>query len=177
MVRPKIHLTTRFVILFFAVILLDQSSKLMVCSRMDLHNSVELIPRFLNLSYTRNKGVAFGLLSGGTGEHLSTMLLVFTLVATSVIAFLWLRTQRTKGLLPWGLTMLLAGAVGNLIDRARMGEVVDFIDVHWDELHWPAFNVADSAITVGAILLLLHMVVAPNGGSTQQVDVSDTNPP
>ncbi len=137
------------------ILLLDQASKLYIDSTFALYESVTVIENFFHISYVRNKGAAFGILA-------SSSVRIPFFIAVSVVAslgILWyLRHLRDEQrLVCFSLSLVFAGAVGNLIDRVRLGEVIDFIDVHWYSHHWPAFNVADSAITVGVGLLLLDM--------------------
>jgi signal peptidase II len=164
----RARLRGRFLLLLLTVTFLDQLTKYIVVASLTLHQRIELVPSLLNLTYTRNPGVAFGLLSRDGGETLGTLLLIFSFVATCVILLLWLSSQSSGGILPTGLTLILGGAVGNLIDRLRMGEVVDFIDLHWGDLHWPAFNLADSAITVGAFMVLFRMLPSSNNGRSHK---------
>ena len=138
-----------------AVIVVDQSTKLAVVALLDPGSSVELLPT-LDLVLAYNPGAAFSLLStaGGWQRWL------FIGLAVAICAFIvhWLRDlpQHARRL-PLALSLVLGGAVGNVIDRIRIGAVVDFIDFHAGDWHWPAFNVADSAICVGAALLVLGM--------------------
>ena len=148
----------RLLLIVSAVVLvLDQATKLYIDRRFALHESVTVIEDFFHITYVRNKGAAFGMLAD------SAFRVPFFIVVASVAALgiLWyLRQLRPdQRLLQFALSLVFAGAVGNLIDRVRLGEVIDFLDVHWYQHHWPAFNVADSAITVGVGLLLLDLWV------------------
>lgn len=136
-------------------LVLDQATKLYVDAHFALHESVPVIDGLFHLTYVRNKGAAFGILAD------SSIRIPF-FIGVSIVAMLgilwYLRTLRDDqrlGML--GLALIFSGAAGNLIDRIRYGEVIDFLDVFWRQHHWPAFNVADSAITVGVALLLLDM--------------------
>ena len=138
-----------------AVVVLDQSTKLAAVALLDPPSSVELIP-ILDLVLAYNTGAAFSFLStaGGWQRWL------FIGLALAICAFIlhWLRDlPRRARLLPLALSLVLGGAVGNVIDRVRIGAVVDFIDFHVGAWHWPAFNVADTAIFVGAAMLVLSM--------------------
>jgi len=146
------------------VILLDQFTKILVSGRMSLGESITLIDRHLSLTYIRNKGIAFGLFSGG-GSMKSIFLGVFSLLA--VFFMIWLLTGFDKDDLPGGtaIGLVTGGALGNLIDRFRLGEVIDFIDAYWGRYHWPAFNVADSCITIGVILLLTKLILQEREGT------------
>lgn len=135
------------------VIIIDQITKRVVDTVMQLHQTIELVPHF-QLTYMRNQGAAFSFLSGAGGWQ-RWFFILLALVA-SVFICIWLkkltRNQRREAI-AWAL--VLGGALGNLIDRILYGYVIDFLDVYYRDWHWPAFNVADSAITIGVILLLL----------------------
>jgi len=149
-----------------AILVLDQLTKLLVRTQIALHDSIEIVPGFLNLVHVRNTGAAFGFLNGvdlGYKQLLMTTVSVVALLAIGLYAW---RVGSRERLARAGLALILGGAVGNLIDRALVGYVVDFVDVYWRSYHFWAFNVADSAITVGACLLILDMFVATNDVST-----------
>lgn len=136
-------------------LVLDQLSKLYIDQTFRLYQSLVVIENFFNITYIRNKGAAFGILSDSS-------LRVPFFIGIAVIAgvaILWTihRLRDDQKLLCFGLSLIFSGAIGNLIDRVRLGEVIDFLDVHWYQYHWPAFNVADSAICVGVALLLWDM--------------------
>ncbi len=139
-----------------SMIALDQYTKHLVMQRFLLHESVTVIPGFFNLTYVRNKGAAFGILSGVQGAWRTVFFIVVSLVALSVLMVLVRKTGERLSLVAYAL--ISGGAVGNLIDRVRFGEVVDFIEWYYRSFHWPAFNVADSAITVGVGLLMIEML-------------------
>jgi signal peptidase II len=135
------------------VIVVDQITKRVVDSAMQLHQTIELIPYF-QLTYMRNQGAAFSFLSGAGGWQ--RWFFIGLAIVASVFIFIWLRkldTSRRREAVAWAL--VLGGALGNLIDRILYGYVIDFLDVYVGDWHWPAFNVADSAITLGVVLLLL----------------------
>lgn len=140
------------------VIALDQASKLWVDSRMRLYETKALVPGFFDLHYIRNTGAAFGFLSRSNADVRVPFFIVVSVVATAIIVYLFHRLRNTDKVLPFALSLVLGGAVGNLIDRVRLGEVIDFFYIHYKGFHWPAFNVADTAITVGVFLLVLRMV-------------------
>jgi signal peptidase II len=136
------------------VLILDQATKIYVDARFALYESVTVVENFFNITYVRNPGAAFGFLS----DHSLRLPFFITVATLASIGIVWYmsRLRDDQRLLHISLSLVFAGAVGNLIDRIRVGEVIDFIDVHWYNLyHWPAFNVADSAITVGVVLLLI----------------------
>jgi signal peptidase II len=135
-----------------AIVLADQVTKWMVLGRLRPWERLELTP-FFNLVLAFNKGAAFSFLAGAGGWQ-TPLLVAFALIAAVVVSVLLLRSQGRR-MLSAGLALVLGGALGNVIDRLRFGHVVDFLDLHAGGWHWPAFNVADSAITVGAALLIL----------------------
>lgn len=137
------------------VLVLDQATKLYIDSRFALYESVRVIEHFFHITYVRNKGAAFGILAD-SAIRVPFFITVATLAALGILWYLR-HLREDQRLLHFALSLVFAGAVGNLIDRVRLGEVIDFLDVHWYHYHWPAFNVADSAITVGVGLLLLDL--------------------
>lgn len=147
--------------LIAALVVADQVTKAMVVRGLPLHASVTVIDGLLNLTHVRNTGAAFGMLNAihFPGKTIVvTMLAVLAIVAISAYAGKFANdTLPARG----ALALVLGGALGNLIDRARLGYVVDFVDVHYAGWHFWAFNVADSAITVGAAVLILDMFRPP----------------
>jgi len=135
-------------------IILDQASKLVVDNTMQLYESIPLVPYF-NLTYVHNTGAAFSFLSEAGGWQ-RWFFAAMALVISAVLAAWLSRLQKTEKLLAIALSLVLGGAIGNLIDRLAYGYVIDFLDVYYQNWHWPAFNIADSAITVGVGLLLLE---------------------
>ena len=138
------------------VLVLDQATKLHVHNTFALYESRPLVENFFALTYVRNSGSAFGLLARYDPAVLRIFFPAVTVLA--VVALLWYlsRLPASQPLTLWGVCLVIGGAAGNGIDRFRIGQVIDFLDVHWcDVYHWPAFNVADSAICVGVGLLVL----------------------
>jgi len=136
----------------------DQASKKYVSSTFQLHESREVIPDFFHLTYIHNRGAAFGFLSNSDNSLVIPFFIVITLVAMAALLWLFYQAPAENISLTLGLSLLLAGAMGNFIDRLLLGQVVDFFDFHWYQHHWPAFNIADSAITVGVFLLLIDII-------------------
>jgi len=136
----------------FLVIIFDQASKLLADHFLNYHQALELIPMF-NLTLMYNTGAAFSFLAQAGGWQRW-----FFLTLTSVVGlfiYLWIRKLKShQRLQASALSMILGGAIGNLIDRAIYGHVIDFLDVYYQQYHWPAFNIADSAISIGAFLLI-----------------------
>ncbi|RUM89944.1 MAG: signal peptidase II [Thermodesulfatator sp.] len=140
-----------FFIIAITVLVLDQLSKNLVISRFFLHESVPVIPGFFSLTYIRNTGAAFGILAGQEAWRHIFFQTVSLLALGAIVYLFW--TSRRDALALWGASLVFGGAAGNLIDRIRFGYVVDFLDFFLGRYHWPAFNIADSAITIGAFVL------------------------
>ncbi len=135
-------------------LILDQWSKIAVDSSMRLYESIALFPGF-NLTYVHNTGAAFSLLSEAGGWQRWFFAALALII--SVVLIVWLyRLKNHETLLAIALALVLGGAIGNLIDRLAYGYVIDFLDVYYQSWHWPAFNIADSAISVGVFLMLLE---------------------
>ncbi|MEZ4598245.1 MAG: signal peptidase II [Syntrophotaleaceae bacterium] len=137
------------------VVLLDQITKIHIDRTFALYESLPVVPNFFAITYLRNKGAAFGILADSSVRV--PFFIIVSLLAIAAIFWYFRQLQPGQTGQQVGLSLILGGAVGNLIDRIRLGEVIDFLDVHWYQYHWPAFNVADSAICVGVGLLLLCM--------------------
>ena len=136
------------------VIFLDQVSKLAIAGSMQLYQSIPIMP-FFKLTYVHNTGAAFSFLSEAGGWQ-RWFFAALALVISGVIAVWLARLKHDETLLAVALSLVLGGAIGNLIDRLVYGYVIDFLDVYYQTWHWPAFNVADSAITIGVILMLME---------------------
>lgn len=141
-----------------AIVVLDQATKLIVKTRLPLHESVTVIPGFFDLTHVRNTGAAFGMLNNMEFAYKPAVMVIVALVALGAVASYALTLPAEQRVARYGLALILGGAVGNLIDRATMGYVVDFVDVYWRGVHFWAFNVADAAITVGVALMLLDVL-------------------
>ncbi len=142
----------RYLLVSLVVLVADQWTKWLVELHLPHHTAHPIVPGFVNLTHIRNNGVAFGLFArdGGGNPWLLTILGIVALAA--VLAYFWLASSRDRLLLV-ALALVVGGALGNLIDRVASGAVTDFIDVYVRNHHWPAFNVADSAISVGIVLM------------------------
>ena len=149
-------------ILFLAitaiVVLLDQLTKGWIIATMRLHDAYPVIDGFFNIIYVRNPGAAFGFLAGASPLFRSVFFMTVTLAAILLILHYLRQTRIEEIFLVLALALILAGAVGNLIDRIRFGEVIDFLDVYVGAHHWPAFNVADASITTGASVLVVFLL-------------------
>lgn len=140
------------------VTILDQLSKLAVQHMLTLHNPIEIIPGFFNLTYIFNPGAAFGLFGNITETLRLTILIGVSIIAFAILFYMYTRIKERDNLILIPIAMIIGGAAGNLIDRVRFQMVVDFLDFYWGQFHWPAFNVADSAITVGTIILVVTIL-------------------
>ncbi len=160
-------MSNRFAVLVAALVLIaDRLSKAAVLAWIDRGHSIDVIPGFLALTHVRNPGAAFGLLAGASSVWRDVFLIAVGVAA--VVGLGWLlaglpRERRWQRLAAAGV---IGGAIGNLIDRLIYGQVIDFIDAHFRGWHWPAFNVADSCITVGVVTLVLATLFAPESKET-----------
>ena len=148
-------------VLFITLLLvvgLDQISKMYISSVMSLHASYPVIDGFFNITCVRNPGAAFGFLADAAPMFRSLFLIIVSAAAIAMILWFLAKNKSAGMLLTFALSLILGGAVGNLLDRIRFGSVVDFLDFYIASWHWPAFNVADSAISVGAVLLIVEML-------------------
>jgi len=139
-----------------AGLLADQATKLYVDKVMTLHQSIPVIDGLFSFTYVRNRGAAFSFLSEASWRL--PFFIVVTLIAAVVILVAMGKMREDQKLAQVSLAMIFSGAIGNLIDRVRLGEVIDFLDVYWRTHHWPAFNIADSLICVGVALVALDML-------------------
>jgi signal peptidase II len=146
--------TWRWFALAALIVLADQLTKLLVLGYFANRAPREEITGFFNLVLVFNQGAAFSMFADAAGWQ-TPLLITFAFVASGIVGYLIVKDPQRK-LLCFGLALILGGALGNVIDRLRFGHVVDFLDFHVMGWHWPAFNVADSAITVGAVLLILE---------------------
>ncbi len=124
---------------------------------MRLHETIPVIQGLFSITYVRNPGAAFGFLADASPLFRSIFFVAVTVLAIIlVVHYIW-KSRAEEPFLTFALSLILSGAVGNLIDRVRFGEVIDFLDVYIGSYHWPAFNVADSAISVGAVILFIEL--------------------
>lgn len=142
-----------------AIVILDQISKYLVQKIMHLHESIIVINTFFSLTYIRNRGAAFGLLSDKGDGFRFIFFFITSVIALFILWYLFFRPYKSDLATQIGISLISGGAIGNLIDRIRLGEVVDFLDFYIGNYHWPAFNIADSAITIGiAIFFLCNLI-------------------
>jgi signal peptidase II len=143
-----------------AIVVFDQLSKIIVDRSMALHRSIPIIDGFFNLTYVRNTGAAFGIFAGSAEMFRRPFLIAVSVVAIGFIVAMLKRLAEKATWLITALAFILGGAIGNLIDRVIYGEVIDFLDCFWGDYHWPAFNLADSFITVGVTITLILLIRA-----------------
>jgi signal peptidase II len=143
-----------------AIVALDQWSKLWVDATMRLYESIPIVDGFFNLTYVRNKGAAFSLFADMPAEFRLPFLVGAAVLGVIAIFYFVYQTPRSDKVVLFACGFILGGAVGNLVDRVAYGSVIDFLDVYRGDWHWPAFNVADSFITTGVVLLLLQSFFA-----------------
>ncbi len=141
------------------VFFVDQWTKYAVQQRLILYQKVEVIRGFFNLVHVRNTGGAFGIFGGERGGLGSWLFVVASLIAIGCILVLFFRLREDEKTISLSLSLVLSGALGNLVDRLRYGEVVDFLDFYLFSYHWPAFNIADSAICLGIGLMALELLI------------------
>ena len=156
------------------VFLLDQTTKKIVTQGMTQHETITVIPDFLNITYIHNRGAVFGLGSSVTSPYLSWGLSILSVVSLAVILVYFLRLNVRNQWTFFGLALVLGGAIGNLYDRLRYGYVIDFVDIHWFEHHWPFFNVADMSICIGVGLLLISMSSKTESAASNSIDTAPT---
>jgi len=142
------------------IIVLDQLTKIIVDRTMPLHHSIPIVDGFFSLTYVRNTGAAFGIFAGSHEVFRLPFLIGVSILAIGFILVMLKRLRDDATGLVTALTFILAGAIGNLIDRVLHGEVIDFLDVYYSNYHWPAFNLADSFITVGVTITLFYLIGA-----------------
>lgn len=146
------------------IIILDQVTKLLIVERFRLGETIPIISGFFNLTYIRNTGAAFGILAMAPQAFRVPFFVTVPLVALVVIGYIFKKISDNDLKLSTALSLVIGGAIGNLIDRVRLEYVVDFLDFHWSyQYHFPAFNVADSAICVGVGFLMLDLLTQKNG--------------
>lgn len=152
-----------FSLVIILATIIDQVTKFLVLSKIDLHDSVPVIPGFFNIVHTTNRGMAFGFLNSSDPGPAFYFLTGASVFAILLILFWFFRLKEYEKPLITGLALILGGALGNLIDRLRIGEVIDFLDFRIGSLPpWPAFNIADSCISVGTIWVVICLIFIIN---------------
>ncbi len=151
------------------VVGLDRFSKWLVASNITLHDSIVVLPGFFRVTHVQNSGAAFGLFAESSSEWKVAILILFSILALAVVSALLWKNSHSMTTTGVGLALILGGAVGNLWDRLLNGHVVDFLDFYVGSYHWPAFNVADSAIVIGAMLLVAEILFAKSPAEQKAV--------
>lgn len=157
-VNDRISKYRLFGIIAGGVLVLDQISKTLVLAGLPLFQSIVVIPGFFSLTHVHNPGGAFGFLSANNSALRHWGFLAAAFFALALIVYYYQKTPATHPYLRTALGLIFGGAGGNLIDRLRFGEVVDFLDFNLGFMHWPTFNVADSAVSIGVIIFFFHVV-------------------
>jgi signal peptidase II len=148
----------------FVVVLLDRWTKHMVAQRIPLYRNIQIIPGFFNLTHTENTGAAFSLFANSTAPWKTGLLIAFSVIALVVVSILLWRNHHAHMVTAIGLSLIMGGALGNLWDRVLRGRVVDFLLFYVKRYQWPVFNLADSAIVIGAGLLVLEILFHKSSG-------------
>jgi signal peptidase II len=143
------------------VVVLDRLTKSLVAQKITLHDSIDVLPGLFRLTHVQNQGAAFGLFSDSPSEWKVAMLILFSVAALAVVSALLWKNGDAMNATAVALSLVFGGALGNLWDRVASGRVIDFLDFYVGSHHWPAFNIADSAIVIGALLLLSEIFMAP----------------
>jgi signal peptidase II len=151
---PKVNKYFLSGIIISAVVIIDQVTKFLVQANLPLNKSIVVLDGFFNITYIRNTGGAFGILSGMS----SPFFLISSSIALLIVVFYLVKAPKDNIWLIVSLSLISGGAIGNMIDRIRFGEVIDFIDTFYKNYHWPVFNIADSSITIGVFILFLDMI-------------------
>jgi signal peptidase II len=155
-----------WLLLSAAIVLADQLTKSYITQHFGEFEFTRVLP-VLDITRMHNVGAAFSFLASASGWQRWFFIVLAVVVSIAITAWLCRLPRGTHGMLAAGLALVLGGALGNVIDRIRLGHVIDFIHFHWDRAYFPAFNVADSAITVGAALLLLDALLEPKRSTTK----------
>jgi signal peptidase II len=149
---------TKLVIVAGIVVLADQISKALILKFLPYHQNIPIIKGFFNITHIRNPGGAFGLMANMHPTFRTVVFLFISSLAVGLILYFYKKTPNSQPFLATGFALIFGGAIGNLIDRVRFGNVVDFLDFYFGNLHWPAFNIADSGITIGIFIFIFHLV-------------------
>jgi len=164
-------------VIAIAAILLDRVTKVIIEHTLPSNDSVNVIPGFFQITHVHNRGAAFGLFADSTSEWRTALLVGFSTIALGVVAYLLWKSDHSLPSTAIGLSMILGGAVGNLWDRVARGQVTDFLHFYIGEHVWPDFNVADSCIVIGAVLLMVEIVFAKTPAHEPHKVISETNKP
>lgn len=153
-----------------STIIFDQITKRMIQNRFELHESVVIIDGFFSLTYIVNPGAAFGFMASQSETFRAIFFLIVSIIALTILVIFFRQTPSDDRYSLVALSLLFGGAIGNMIDRVRLGVVVDFLDFYIGGSHWPAFNVADSAITIGVSIMMLTLFFDKKDAADQQIE-------
>ncbi|MFQ6108582.1 MAG: signal peptidase II [Candidatus Aminicenantales bacterium] len=142
----------------FLMLMLDQASKIWISRNLPLFGQRSIIPGFFNLTHIHNRGAIFGFLSRSASPMVHYFLMSASFIALFLVLFYFFKTSAHEKFLKLSLALIMAGAMGNLIDRIFRGYVIDFLDFHFHRWHWPSFNVADASVSVGALCLIVLLI-------------------
>ena len=169
-------MSNRYLQLFLAsniLIILDQYTKMWVNTHIPKHRFIMVIDNFFAITHIRNPGVAFGLGADWSAEYKTYLFIGFSIIAIIAILVFFHQTPPENKMVRVGLILIFSGAIGNLIDRILYQEVIDFLDFFVGSYHWPAFNIADSCITIGVLLMFMDLIQT---GKTPRVEDSSDTP-
>lgn len=139
------------------MIILDQFTKYMVATHIPKYYSIKVIDNFFHLTHIRNSGVAFGMFAGHASQYKTLFFVIVSSIAIVAVLTFFRNTPNDRKMVQFGLILIFSGAVGNMIDRILYREVIDFLDFFYKDHHWPAFNIADSCITIGVGLMMIDL--------------------
>ncbi len=162
-------LKNKYILLFIisgALIVVDQYTKFMVSLHIPLNYSIKVVEGFFNLTHIRNSGVAFGLFADQQSEYKALMFIAISSIAIMAILVIFHQNPKEKKMVQVALILIFSGAIGNLIDRTLHGEVIDFVDFFIRDHHFPAFNIADSCITIGVALMVVDLFVGESNSDS-----------
>lgn len=140
------------------IVIADQITKFIILGEVGLHATIPVIPGFFHITHVQNPGGAFGFMANQSAMVRGILFLAVSTMAVGLVLWFYHKTPPTHRWLATGFALIFGGAIGNLIDRVRIGKVIDFLDFFINGWHWPAFNVADSAITVGITIFIIHVI-------------------
>lgn len=161
----------KYLVVTAIVLAIDQWTKYWAATNLRNARDIDVIPGFLKFSYTENPGIAFGMLSDA---NVRWILIGVSFAAIAIVMFYLIRTPSANRLLSFALALLAAGISGNLIDRIRMGRVIDFILAYYKDYDWPVFNVADTVISIGAALMAIELFMTPQGDKATAGELNES---
>jgi signal peptidase II len=156
-----------YFLIAFIVMMMDQATKSIVARSLPLHDTITVIPGFFSISHVLNKGAAFSLFADSGSQYTTPGLIFFSVIVLSVVSTMLWRASHTFTSGGLALALIMGGALGNLFDRIRIGSVIDFLMFNFGSYHWPDFNVADSAIVIGSLLLISDIFLNKEAAQAQ----------